>query len=59
MPLRVINVAVSVSVNEATTSATFHATSEPRRAWTIAEWRNAVAVNHGRRATFSTGSQAQ
>ena len=30
-----------------------------RRSWTITECRNAVAVNHGSRPAFSTGSHAQ
>ena len=29
------------------TSVTFQTRSMPRRSWTITEWRNAVAVNHG------------
>jgi hypothetical protein len=37
----------------------FHAFIMPRRSWIITECRNAVAVNHGSRPAFSTGSQAQ
>ena len=39
------------------TSVTFHTRSMPRRSCTITECRNAVAVNHGSRPAFSTGSQ--
>jgi hypothetical protein len=41
------------------TSVTFQTRSIARRSWTITECRNAVAVNQGRSAAFSTGSQAQ
>ena len=41
------------------TSVTFQTRSMPRRSWTITECRNAVAVNHGSRPAFSTGSQPQ
>ncbi len=41
------------------TSVTFQTRSIARRSWTITECRNAVAVNHGSSAAFSTGSQAQ
>ena len=41
------------------TSVTFQTRSMPRRSCTITECRNAVAVNHGSRPAFSTGSQPQ
>ena len=56
---RVRNVPNSVSANVEMTSTRFHTFSIPRRSCTITEWRNAVAVSHGRNAAFSTGSQIQ
>ena len=37
----------------------FQSLSMRRRSWTITECRNAVAVSHGMKAAFSTGSHAQ
>ena len=59
MPERVRNVPIMVSRNVRITSVTFHTFIMPRRSWIMIEWRNAVAVNHGRRPAFSTGSQPQ
>ena len=58
-PERVMNVPKIVSRNVRMTSVTFQTRSMPRRSWTISECRNAVAVNHGSRPAFSTGSQPQ
>src|SRR5688572_22433816 len=58
-PERVRNVPTRVSVNVAMTRALAQMRNPPRRSATIAEWTKAVAVSHGRRAAFSTGSQAQ
>ncbi len=58
-PERVMNVPNTVKKNVSTTSDTFHVFIIPRCSWMIAEWRNAVAVNHGMRPAFSTGSHAQ
>ena len=58
-PERVMNVPKIERKNVTITSVTFHTRSMPRRSWTITEWRNAVAVNHGSRPAFSTGSQPQ
>ena len=58
-PDRVMNVPKIVRKNVMMTSVTFHTRSMLRRSCTITECRNAVAVNHGRSAAFSTGSQAQ
>ncbi len=58
-PDRVRNVPKIVRKNVTMTSVTFHTFSMPRRSCTITECRNAVAVNHGSRPAFSTGSQAQ
>src|SRR4029450_4506968 len=44
-----------VSRNVTMTSVTFQTRSMARRSWTITEWRNAVALNHGRSPAFSTG----
>ena len=41
------------------TSTRFQRFIIPRCSWMIAEWRNAVAVNHGMKPAFSTGSHAQ
>ncbi len=41
------------------TNTKFHACSMPRRCWTRPEWRKAVAISHGIKEAFSTGSQAQ
>jgi hypothetical protein len=56
---RVRNVPSTVSANVPTTSARFQTFSIPRRSCTITECKKAVAVSHGRSATFSTGSHAQ
>ncbi len=58
-PDRVKNVPRIVRENAAMTSTKFHACSMPRRTWTTAECRNAVATNQGRNEAFSTGSHAQ
>ena len=58
-PDRVRKVARMVRLNVAITSDRFQTRSIPRRSWTITEWRKAVAVSHGRKAAFSTGSHAQ
>ena len=58
-PERVMNVPKIVRKNVMTTSVTFHTFSIPRRSCTITECRNAVAVSHGSRPAFSTGSQPQ
>ena len=54
-----MNVPKIVRKNVRMTSDTFQARSMPRRSCTITECRNAVAVNHGSRPAFSTGSHAQ
>ena len=54
-----MNVPNNVRKNVVMTSDTFHTRSMPRRSCTITEWRNAVAVNHGSRPAFSTGSHIQ
>ena len=59
MPERVMNVPKMVSRNVMMTRKTFHTFIMPRRSWIISECRNAVAVNHGRKPAFSTGSQPQ
>ncbi len=59
MPERVMKVPKIVSRNVTMTSVTFHTRSMLRRSCTITECRNAVAVNHGSRPAFSTGSQPQ
>ena len=56
-PERVMNVPKMVRKNVTMTSVTFQTRSMLRRSWTITECRNAVAVNHGSSAAFSTGSQ--
>ncbi len=58
-PDRVMNVPKIVRKNVTITSVTFQTRSMLRRSWTITECRNAVAVNHGSRPAFSTGSQPQ
>ena len=58
-PDRVMNVPKIVRKNVTMTSVTFHTRSMPRCSWTRTECRNAVAVNHGRRPAFSTGSHIQ
>jgi hypothetical protein len=42
-----------------TTSRWLQTRRVPRRSATMLEWMKAVAVSHGSRAAFSTGSQAQ
>ncbi len=59
MPERVMNVPKIVRKNVRTTIAMFHCFIIPRCSWMIDEWRNAVAVNHGIKPAFSTGSHAQ
>ena len=59
MPERVMNVPKMVRKNVMMTSVMFQTRSMLRRSCTITEWRNAVAVNHGSRPAFSTGSQPQ
>ncbi len=58
-PDRVRNVPSRVSTKVVTTRMAVHVRSDRPRSATIAEWMKAVAVSHGRRAAFSTGSQAQ
>ena len=58
-PDRVMNVPKIVRKNVVMTSVMFHTRSMLRRSWTITECRNAVAVNHGSSAAFSTGSHIQ
>ncbi len=58
-PDRVRKVARMVRLKVAMTSERFQTRSMPRRSCTITEWRNAVAVIHGMKAAFSTGSHAQ
>ena len=48
-----------VRLNVEITRDRFQTRSMPRRSWIITEWRKAVAVIHGRKAAFSTGSHAQ
>ena len=52
-----MNVPRMVSENVATSKLMFQTRSMPRRSWTITEWMYAVAVSHGRKLAFSTGSQ--
>ena len=59
MPERVMNVPKIVRKNVTITSVTFQTRSMPRCSWTRIECRNAVAVNHGSRPAFSTGSHIQ
>ena len=54
-----MNVPKMVRKNVVMTSVTFHTRSMPRRSCTMTECRNAVAVNQGRSAAFSTGSHIQ
>ena len=58
-PERVMNVPKIVRKNVTMTSEMFQTFSIPRRSCTITECRKAVAVNHGNRAAFSTGSHPQ
>ena len=58
-PDRVMNVPKMVRKNVMMTSVTFQTRNMLRRSCTMTEWRNAVAVNQGRRPAFSTGSHAQ
>ena len=58
-PERVMNVPKIVRKNVTMTSVTFQMRSMLRRSCTITECRKAVAVNHGRRPAFSTGSHIQ
>ena len=59
MPERVMNVPNIVRRNVMMTRQTFHTFIMPRRSWIMIECRNAVAVSHGRKPAFSTGSQPQ
>ena len=59
MPERVRNVPKIVRKNVRMTRLTFQIRSMLRRSCTITECRNAVAVNHGSSAAFSTGSHIQ
>src|SRR5690242_11602725 len=59
IPDRVRKVPRIVRTNVPTTRLRFHTRSMLRRSCTIAEWRKAVAVSHGRKEAFSTGSHAQ
>ena len=54
-----MNVPKIVSMKVTMTSVTFQTRSIERRSCTITECRKAVAVNHGSRPAFSTGSQPQ
>ncbi len=58
-PDRVTKVPNRVSQKVSTTSRWLQTRSVPRRSATMLEWMKAVAVSHGSRAAFSTGSQAQ
>jgi len=58
-PERVMNVPNTVRKNVMMTRDRFHVFIVPRCSWMIALCRNAVAVNHGIRPAFSTGSHAQ
>ena len=58
-PERVMNVPKIVRKKVTMTSVTFQTRSMLRRSCTITECRKAVAVNHGRRPAFSTGSHPQ
>ena len=58
-PDRVRNVPKRVSQNVRQMRNTFHTFIIPRRSWIMIECRNAEAVSQGRKAAFSTGSQAQ
>ena len=57
-PERVRNVPRIVSANVATSRLRFHTRSIPRRCCTSTEWMYAVAVSHGSKLAFSTGSHA-
>ena len=59
IPDRVMNVPKIVRKNVTITSVTFQMRSMLLRSCTITECRNAVAVNHGSSAAFSTGSHIQ
>ncbi len=59
IPDRVRKVPNKVSTKVAITSSMFQVLSVWRRSCTMMECRNAVAVSHGRKLAFSTGSQAQ
>ncbi len=58
-PLRVRKVARIVKQKVDRTRDRFQTRSIPRRSCTITECKNAVAVSHGSKAAFSTGSHAQ
>ena len=58
-PERVMNVPRIVSRNVASTSVTVQPLRTPLRSVSRAECSAAVAVSHGRKDAFSTGSQAQ
>ena len=59
MPDRVMNVPKIVRKNVRITSVMFQTRNMLRRSCTMTECRNAVAVNQGNNAAFSTGSQPQ
>ncbi len=58
-PERTRKVPSRASENVATIRQAFQTFSMPRFSWTMIECRNAVPINHGISAAFSTGSQAQ
>ncbi len=59
IPDRVMNVPKIVRKNVRITSVMFQTRSMLRRSCTMTECKNAVAVNHGSSAAFSTGSHPQ
>ena len=59
IPERVMNVPKIVRKNVMITSVMFQTRSMLRRSCTMTECKNAVAVNQGSNAAFSTGSQPQ
>ncbi len=54
-----MNVPIIVRMKVTITSETFHTFIMPRRSCTRMECKNAVAVSHGKKPAFSTGSQPQ
>ena len=58
-PLRVMKVPSIVSRKVTSASVMVQPLKSPRRSMTWAECKNAVAVSHGMKLAFSTGSQAQ
>ena len=59
MPERVMKVPKMVRKNVRMIRVTFQIFSIPRRSWIMIECRKAVAVSHGTKPAFSTGSQPQ